>query len=309
MKRFSETTKWDDPWFRGLKPPEKLLFLFLVDSCNNAGFYEIDMPSMVFKTGMTEGAIQGACKGLARGIKGASEWLWIRNFLRHQKNYPLNPENPAHKQIIELCKDQSERFLECPEFKEFARGFKGASKGLASPIGIGNGKGTGKERGVQRGKPESEQEVIDYLLSLSLPKSDGEYFWNHWEGNGWQNGGKSIQDWKATVRSWKAAGHCPSQKPATASNGQKPWQSAAERKQAETDAANRRYREQKAAGQIIPEREPDGFRAWLSEKYPNATKVPYADMPGDIVEEWAGATGLRKCRGGSNRSNRTVEET
>lgn len=242
MKRFSETTKWDDPWFRGLKPPEKLLFLFLVDNCNNGGFYEIDLPSMAFKTGMTEAQIQGALKGLTRGIKGASDWLWIKNFLRHQKNDPLNPENPAHKQIIAFCKDQHERFSVCPEFKEF----EGLHKGLPSPIGKGTGKGKGlKEGGVQRGKPESEKEVIDYAAEVGLPKSDGEYFWNHWVGNGFTNNGKAMRDWSATVRSWKAAGHCPSQKPQTNGNGQKPWQSAAERKQADLDAANRAWREKK----------------------------------------------------------------
>jgi hypothetical protein len=38
------------------------------------------------------------------------------------------------------------------------------------------------------------------------------YIFNKWDGSGWKNGGQSIKDWKATVRSWKAAGYFPSQK-------------------------------------------------------------------------------------------------
>jgi hypothetical protein len=56
------------------------------------------------------------------------------------------------------------------------------------------------------------QEAVDFCLSIDLQKSDAEYMVNHWIGNGWMNGKQSVKDWKATIRSWKAAGHLPSQK-------------------------------------------------------------------------------------------------
>ena len=65
-------------------------------------------------------------------------------------------------------------------------------------------------------KPCNEQEVVDYCISIGI--SDGAYLWDKWTGNGFQNGGKTIKDWKATIRSWKAAGYLPSQK----QNGIKP---------------------------------------------------------------------------------------
>jgi len=51
-----------------------------------------------------------------------------------------------------------------------------------------------------------------FCSELNLPDCDPEYLFNHWEGNGWTNGGKPIKDWKRTIRAWKAAGHLPSQK-------------------------------------------------------------------------------------------------
>lgn len=55
-------------------------------------------------------------------------------------------------------------------------------------------------------------EVKAFAKELNLPESDGESCFHKWEGNGWKNGTNSIKDWKATIRSWKAAGFLPSQK-------------------------------------------------------------------------------------------------
>ena len=76
----------------------------------------------------------------------------------------------------------------------------------SSALGKRDLKGEGKAR------PINEKAVIDYCLSLSLVSADGEYFWSKWEGSGYRNGPRAIRDWRATIRSWKAAGHCPSQK-------------------------------------------------------------------------------------------------
>lgn len=154
MKRFTETAKWDDPWFRALPGHAKLAFLYIVDRCDNAGFWEIDKDGMQFQTKLSQAHCEGALKALERGLIEASGWVWVRTFLKHQKNETLNPENPAHRQIIALIKNQTIRFPECllllPK--------EGASKGLQSPIGIGIGKGRGKSK--KRDAIESTPEMI-----------------------------------------------------------------------------------------------------------------------------------------------------
>jgi len=39
--RVTDTDKWNDTWFNTLSPNAKLLFFFLVENCDNAGFYEV----------------------------------------------------------------------------------------------------------------------------------------------------------------------------------------------------------------------------------------------------------------------------
>jgi hypothetical protein len=138
--RLTDADKWKDGWFRKLKANEKLLFLYFIDNCNLAGFLEIDYEMISFVTGMSEDEILGAVQGLNRGCFVVDGWLWIKNFLKHQKNLPLNPENNAHKHIINLVQEQSERFKDVPEFNEFL----GANKGLLSPPGKGKGNSKGK---------------------------------------------------------------------------------------------------------------------------------------------------------------------
>jgi|SRR6185312_849646 hypothetical protein len=150
MLRFSETNKWNDEWFCDLKPLQKLVFLFLVDRCDNAGFMEINTRINSFLIGVTpeqyEGAIKGLDKCLIKSHDGKK--LWIVNFLKHQKNLPLNFENNAHKQILFLIEENKKKF-------DFDFESLGANKGLNSPLGKGNSKGNGTGNGNEGGSGET----------------------------------------------------------------------------------------------------------------------------------------------------------
>jgi hypothetical protein len=58
----------------------------------------------------------------------------------------------------------------------------------------------------------SLEECKAYCKSIDLPETDGEWFYDKCQGNGWKNGGEPIKDWKATIRAWKTAGYMASQK-------------------------------------------------------------------------------------------------
>lgn len=50
MKIFTDTTKWDDIWFRGLPPTLKLIYLYVCDRCDHAGIWEFDKELLIFHT-------------------------------------------------------------------------------------------------------------------------------------------------------------------------------------------------------------------------------------------------------------------
>ena len=128
-KRFSEIEKWKDEWFVSLSTIEKLVWLFIVDNCDNAGFFELNARLNSFIIGISQDEYLGAIKGLNRGLLGAKNGnkFWIKNFLFHQKNMPLKLENNAHKQIIGILLQSASEF----DFDFSSLGdFLGAKQGL-----------------------------------------------------------------------------------------------------------------------------------------------------------------------------------
>jgi hypothetical protein len=107
-KRFTVTEKWMDPWFRTRSFHAKLLWVYLCDVCDIAGIWEIDLGRAAFETGMSDVAIQGAFKELRRGYERNGRYIWLRNFLKHQANLPLQPNNNAHKGIMRKLKEHKD---------------------------------------------------------------------------------------------------------------------------------------------------------------------------------------------------------
>jgi len=166
--RYTDTCKWNDNWYSNLRPIEKLVFNYLCDNCDCAGFLEVNTKKWGSDIGYSQKEIEGALKGLARGFiySMSTEYIYLRTFLKHQKNLPLNPEkNMAHRGIIKRFEYYLERFdiLDVNEFIE------GALKGLARGYGIGNGIGNDKE---SSNKEEKQIKSITWKTSFEIYQSD-----------------------------------------------------------------------------------------------------------------------------------------
>jgi len=169
--RYSNTEKWSDAWFSNLKQIEMLLFIYLCDNCDIAGFIEVNFKRWANDLSSSPETIEGALKGLERGLvlSKSGDCIYLRNFLKHQKNLPLNKSNKAHLGILR----RFELYLHKFDIEDINYFIDGASKGLQSPTGNGIGNGIGiEEGGLGETNDEFETFWELYHKETKKPKTD-----------------------------------------------------------------------------------------------------------------------------------------
>ncbi len=101
-KRYTDSEKWKKPFIRAMRAPYKLLWLYIIDECNHAGIWQVDMEVAELKTG-EKLKIDESIKSFGDKIividKG-EKWF-IPDFINFQYGL-LNIENRVHKSVIDL---------------------------------------------------------------------------------------------------------------------------------------------------------------------------------------------------------------
>ena len=110
--RYTDTNKWTDNWFCDLKATSKLLFLYLCDLCDLAGFMEINEKKIGFDLVLGKQEVERGLRDLDGRLLYSIDrkYIYIRNFIKHQKNLPLNQKNPAHRGIIRRLEGMKQLF-------------------------------------------------------------------------------------------------------------------------------------------------------------------------------------------------------
>lgn len=110
-KRMTDTRKWGKQWFRMLSPKLKCAWLFLLDECDHAGIWDVDLQSMEFHIG-AELKLSELTDNFDVNLIAADK-LEISDFIEFQykcKKEDLNPSNNVHKSVLERL----ERLSPCP---------------------------------------------------------------------------------------------------------------------------------------------------------------------------------------------------
>lgn len=119
-KRFTDTEKWKKPFIRGLQAPYKLLWFYILDDCNHAGIWQVDMDVAQLRIGDNTLSADKAIELFGPKIQvfdNQEKWF-IPDFIEFQYG-TLNPENRAHQSVITLLE---------------RHGLDRMNKGLISPL-------------------------------------------------------------------------------------------------------------------------------------------------------------------------------
>lgn len=225
MKRFSASEKWDDPWFRKMRPKFKLFFNFLCDKCDNAGVWVIDMESVSYYLGERIDPKDALTSFEGRVVDmGNGKWL-LTKFIGFQYS-ELTPACIPHRKIIELVKrhgivvsggistlpttlvstlregmahtlQEEDKDKDKEEDKEK----DGESEGGESDVTLGNADCNfvtppSRKSGREQPMPESPDEAVALCMTAGLPEEFIRRLYDQCRGVGFIDGqGRAIADW------------------------------------------------------------------------------------------------------------------
>lgn len=163
-KRLTDSDKWFHPWFRALPLKAKVIWIYMLDTCDHAGIWTVDLElaSLLIgdKTKVTE---EDILKWFGDKIVQISpQRVFIPGFLDFQYPNGLNTDNRAHSSVLSILAKHNIDLesLEAP------------SKGLASPkLGC---KDKDKDKDMVKDKESIAAHKFDFdSLYEKYPRKEG----------------------------------------------------------------------------------------------------------------------------------------
>ena len=199
-KRLTDVDKWKDAWFVDLSVEGKTLFLFLCDMCDIAGFYERSDRMMLFYLNFNIEALNKATEEISKSVVFKENTYFVKNFIEHQRNIPLNSANNCHKSIIDRLLKRSKCFIEFypTPVKE--------TLGASQPLPRGYSKYKSNSKGKDKGNIRDLSSIKDFFKNEGYPENEAVNFFNHYESIGWMKGRNKIVNWKNAGHNWITKG-------------------------------------------------------------------------------------------------------
>ena len=201
MKRFTETAKWEDPWYRKLPPELKLLWQWLLDRCDNAGIIDPDLELASFQIGY-QYPIDSLSKLGDRVQQLEGGKYIIPKFIPFQCG-ELSKDCKAHKPVFQSLKKHG--LIDYP-------------KGIHTLQEKDKDKEQEKdkeERGIGRGRPTLESALTFAATKQGYdPQIVREWFASR-NRQDWETGGQNprpITNWQSDLDAWvirEARGNAP----------------------------------------------------------------------------------------------------
>jgi len=194
-KRMTDTDKWKKRFVKELSPQHKLLWFYILDDCNHAGIWEVDLEVASIRIGYDLKNDDLLFYFLDKVIPfdNGDKWF-IPEFIDFQYG-ELNPNSNVHKSVISLLE------------KYNLEGYMKGSQTLPNRV---QDKDMDKDKDIVKDKAKAKRfikpsfdEITDYCNERNNNVS-AEKFYNYYESNGWKVGKNAMKDWKACVRTWES---------------------------------------------------------------------------------------------------------
>ena len=193
-KRFTDTQKWHKSWFMDLEPKDKLLWVYMTDSCDHAGIWEVNWKLTSFMVGFQVIKLPESFE--KQIIKLSDKKYWLKDFCEFQYG-TLNPNVNAHKSVIGILNKHNitNSTLHQP-LNNPSLGVKDKDKDKV--------KDKVKVKKDVRFVSPSLDEIINYFKKMKYPdfKNQAEKFYFFYESKGWMVGKNKMKNWHMAAGNW-----------------------------------------------------------------------------------------------------------
>tara|TARA_Y100000592_G_scaffold58529_1_gene91641 strand:- start:1293 stop:1973 length:681 start_codon:yes stop_codon:yes gene_type:complete len=196
-KRMTDTDKWKKRFVRELSSEFKLLWLYILDDCNHAGIWEVDLEVASIRIGETlkfdipaEDMLPQSFLDKIVIFDNGDKWF-IPEFIDFQYG-ELNPNSNVHKSVILLLQ------------KYNLEGYMKGTQTLPYTVQDKDIVIVKEKAKAKRFVKPTLDEVANYIQERkSFKIVDAEKFFDFYSSNGWRVGKNAMKDWKAAVRTWE----------------------------------------------------------------------------------------------------------
>jgi hypothetical protein len=191
-KRMTDTDKWKKRFVRELTPQHKLLWFYILDDCNHAGIWEVDIDVASIRVGfdLSQDDLPSLFGDKVISFDNGDKWF-IPDFIEYQYG-ELNQNSNVHKSVINLLnKYNLEGYLKGSQRVESTLKDKDTDIVIVKE----------KVKAKRFVKPNIE-DIKEYCIERNN-FVDAEKFFDYYSSNGWKVGKNPMKDWKASVRTWE----------------------------------------------------------------------------------------------------------
>tara|TARA_R100001594_G_C4011715_1_gene257126 strand:+ start:39 stop:704 length:666 start_codon:yes stop_codon:yes gene_type:complete len=194
-KRFTDTNKWSKSWFMDLPAQDKLLWIYMTDSCDHAGIWEVNWKLTTFMVGFQVDQLPESLEKQVTKI--SDKKYFIKDFIEFQYG-TLNPNVNAHKSVINILTKHNiiESTLNEP-LNNPNLGVKDKDKDKDKV------KDKVKVKTTTFKKPTLD-ECRDYFVERKYNNAryEAEKFFDFYESKGWKVGKNPMKNWHSASSNW-----------------------------------------------------------------------------------------------------------
>ena len=194
----TDTDKWKKRFVRELSPQHKLLWFYILDDCNHAGIWEVDLEVASIRVGfeLSYDNLPSSFGKKVISFDNGDKWF-IPEFIEFQYG-ELNPNSNVHKSVIALLQKYN---LE--GYMKGSQTLPNRVQDKAKDIVIVKD----KVKATRFVKPNVE-DIIDYCNERNN-YVDPQKFYDYYSSNGWKVGKNAMKDWRAAIRTWEKNTEAP----------------------------------------------------------------------------------------------------